>query len=199
MDTMRRAGSGNAFPRIMFGNGGCPAARPARAASYPSSEGTRNYTVADVEKDSSFRDIVTAARKPYPPCFHKSSPVGVCGESLCRGVKQRLIKSQTCPSSFASSLASHVSTPAMGDQSEPPKHKGARLQSHKSEAEQQGLTLHAHCAGTLCERTHRGITLCARTHTHCAHAMCRLLNGPADVYERARPAARPVLALSGRP
>ena len=50
----------------------------------------------------------------------------------------------------------------MGDQSEPPKHKGARLQSHKSEAEQQGLTLHAHCAGTLCERAHRGITLCAR-------------------------------------
>ena len=73
MDTMRRAGSGNAFPRIMFGNGGCPAARPARAASYPSSEGTRNYTVADVEKDSSFRDIVTAARKPYPPCFRKGA------------------------------------------------------------------------------------------------------------------------------
>ena len=73
MDTMRRAGSGNAFPRIMFGNGGCPAARPARAASYPSSEGTRNYTVADVEKDSSFRDIVTAARKPYPPCFRNGA------------------------------------------------------------------------------------------------------------------------------
>ena len=195
MDTMRRAGSGNAFPRIMFGNGGCPAARPARAASYPSSEGT----ISDVEKDSSFRDIVTAARKPYPLCLEKS-PVGVFGQSLCRGVKQRLIKSQTCLSSFASlPRSSHVSTPAMGDQSEPPKHKGARLQSHKSEAEQQGLTLHAHCAGTLCERTHRGITLCARTHTHCAHAMCRLLNGPADVYERARPAARPVLALSGRP
>ena len=52
----------------------------------------------------------------------------------------------------------------MGDQSEPPKHKGARLQSHKSEAEQQGLTLHAHCAGTLCERAHRGITL--RAHPH---------------------------------
>ena len=196
MDTMRRAGSGNAFPRIMFGHGGCPAARPARAASYPSSEGT----ISDVEKDSSFRDIVTAARKPYPPCFHKSSPVGVCGESLCRGVKQRLIKSQTCLSSFASlPLAPpHVSTPAMGDQSEPPKHKGARLQSHKSEAEQQGLTLHAHCAGTLCDSTPQHHS-CARTHTHCARALCRLLNGPADVYERARPAARPVLALSGRP
>ena len=57
----------------------------------------------------------------------------------------------------------------MGDQSEPPKHKGARLQSHKSEAEQQGLTLHAHCAGTLCERAHRGITLRAPTPTARAH------------------------------
>eukprot|EP00964_Phaeocystis_antarctica_P012035 scaffold6638_cov76-Phaeocystis_antarctica.AAC.11 len=58
----------------------------------------------------------------------------------------------------------------MGDQTEPPKRKGARLQSHKSEAEQQGLTLHAHCAGTLYQRTPQHHT-CARTHTHCARAL----------------------------
>ena len=65
-------------------------------------------------------------------------------------------------------------TPAMADQSEPPKRKGARLRSTKSEAEEQGLTLHAHCAGTL--RAHaasilaRAPTQCARAPTHCARA-----------------------------
>ena len=57
----------------------------------------------------------------------------------------------------------------MGDQSEPPKRKGARLQSHKSEAEQQGLTLHAHCAGTLAMAHHSIIP--ARAH-HPARAHC---------------------------
>ena len=94
-------------------------------------------------------------------------------------------------------------TPAMADQSEPPKRKGARLRSTKSEAEEQGLTLHAHCAGTL--RAHaasilaRAPTHCARAPTHCARALRRLLDRLADVHERARPAARPVLSLSGRP
>ena len=91
----------------------------------------------------------------------------------------------------------------MADQSEPPKRKGARLRSTKSEAEEQGLTLHAHCAGTL--RPHaasilaRAPTHCARAPTHCARALRRLLDRLADVHERARPAARPVLSLSGRP
>ena len=91
----------------------------------------------------------------------------------------------------------------MADQSEPPKRKGARLRSTKSEAEEQGLTLHAHCAGTL--RAHaasilaRAPTHCARAPTHCARALRRLLDRLADVHERARPAARPVLSLSGRP
>ena len=82
----------------------------------------------------------------------------------------------------------------MADQSEPPKRKGARLRSTKSEAEEQGLTLHAHCAGTL-----QAHPRTARAHPPTARALRRLLDRLADVYERARPAARPVLSLSGRP
>lgn len=80
----------------------------------------------------------------------------------------------------------------MADQSEPPKRKGggARLRSHKSEAEEQGLTLHAHCAGTL--RAHTASILVARTHPPTARAgystdllMCMKEHGlPPDPYSR---------------
>ena len=93
----------------------------------------------------------------------------------------------------------------MGDQSEPPKRKGARLQSHKSEAEQQGLTLHAHCAGTLCTPQHHHSIILARAHTHTARAagystdllMCMKEHGlPPDPYLRSAddPEMRPCAA-----